>query len=309
MSHVTLDELKDAPVAIRNVLIEIITGEQLQETWTQHGVYTDTYYLTYLYETINLQDGTTSKINKAITAMKYDGVSLTEQASIADCNSNNNSYWHDTANQLLYVHLDDGATVDPSVANVLVAYFKMFFSNKGVYFNDNYYEPYVSGAPGIRQNTDHLLTGKSDIGGGNLVFVNTSGFFDVIIEKFIWSNRKITILYGGEDLPYNEYGDGFTGIIIDKSWSIITVTFNIKNIRKQLLRQIPEELYTTNEYPNLAEWVIGLPKAIAYGTFDNINAVKAIPIDESYGTDQVQYSIAGNLIFSLDGLFCSSKPA
>lgn len=301
MSETTLVGLKEAPSAIRDVLIEITTGEQLQETWTQHGTYTDTYYISYLYETINLQDGTSSKINKSVVSMKYDGTALTVQTSIVNCNTNNNSYWHDTANKLLYVHLDNGSTVDPTDAAVLVAYFKMFFtSNNGVYFNDDYYEPYVIGAPGIRQTSDHLLTGKSALGGGNLALLNTSGFFDVIIEKFIWLNRSIKLLYGGDDLPYSEYGDGFTGVILNKAWSMDEIIFEIKNIRKQLLRQIPEDSYTISEYPNLAEWAVGLPKPIAYGKFDSVNPVKAIPIDELYGTNQVQYSIAGHLIFALN---------
>lgn len=299
MSITTFAELISTPDTHKITLAEITPGENIvTQSWTQEGSpNTNAWRLSYLQEAITLTDGSPHIIVKNVDSMKADSTELTVQASIANVHANSNSFWHDTANGLLYVNVggDPSTTVD-----VLVGYFKLYFATEGITLNDKNYVPYLQAAPGISHSAQDILSAFSEIGGGDVGLSNSDGLFDTIIEKFIWTNRTFVLLYGGEDLPYNEYQTAFTGVITKKKWGLIEVTLSIENIKQALERTLPEDVFDSTTFPNMDTQIEGNVIPIAFGTFTEETAPIIAAIDESLGTDQVQFKIAGHEIFSVD---------
>ena len=107
----------------KTAIVEIHPARQLnEEIWTQHGVSTDAWYLSFT-------DGEVDKV-------ELDGSELDEEFSIADCHGNADSFYYDDLNEILYIHTtdsDDPATVvsdEPKYC--IVAYFWVVVSNRPV---------------------------------------------------------------------------------------------------------------------------------------------------------------------------------
>lgn len=300
----TFEELISTPDTHKITLAEITPGENLvTQSWTQEGSpNTNVWRLSYLQESVTLSDGTQHIFVKSVDSMKADSTDLSVQASIANVHANSNSFWHDTANSLLYVNVggDPSTTVD-----VLIAYFKLRFATEGVTLDDKDYDPYLQGAPGISHSAQDILSAFSEIGGGDVGLDNSDGLFDTIIEKFIWINRTFALLYGGEDLAYDEYQTAFTGVITKKRWGLTAITLTIENIKQTLERTLPEDVFDSTTYPNMDSQIEGKVIPIAFGTAIEASAPIVAAIDESLGTDQVQFKIAGHEIFSVDNAWVS----
>ncbi len=312
MAITLFSDLITTPGTKKVVIAEIQPREDVaSNTWTKG---TNDYRITYLQESITLHNGATHIINKAVTSVSkvVEGtaaVALTEQASQANVSANANSYWHDTANQLLYVRLT-GTSDDPETSvDALMVTFTLYFATESVTLNDKFYEPRIESAPSISQETESILSGFSIIGAGDLVMNNNDGFFNVIIDKFVWENRIITIKFGGEDLVYSEYATVFTGQIYNKFWNEEEVSFNVRDNQTSLLRSIPETIYNDTDNPNADPNIIGLPVPIAYGTFVERTAPTLFVQDESNKADGdgnlVIFTIADHTVNSADNAWVS----
>lgn len=105
----------------KTVTVELHPGRQLnEETWTQHGVHTDTYYLTFT-------DGEVDRV-------EINGIEIDEEFSISDVNGNADSFYYDWRNQILYIHTTDSdnpATIVSSYPKYsIVAYFWIAVANR-----------------------------------------------------------------------------------------------------------------------------------------------------------------------------------
>lgn len=228
-------------------LAEITVGEQISPATQVSG---NTYKITgYLYESIALTNGLVSKLPKIITAMIADGVSLSAQTNLTNVQNVNNSFWHDTANQILHVHTGDGGgTAAPNLTTAMMAYFTLCFGTEGRNLNGRYYEPYISSAPSVSQSSQNLLSGYVTIGVGVITFANADGFFDVISSKYFWENGAVTILIGGGDsgYPYSEFQKVFVGKVYQRpAWNLQSFSLDLRDAIQDLLRQLPEQLFTT----------------------------------------------------------------
>jgi len=298
-------------------LLELQLAEDISSlTWTQEASpNTNAWSLSYLKETIALTTGYNSIINKVVTSMVADGVTLTLVNSISSVHSTSNSYWQDTINGIVYVNV--GGNPSSQITN-LIASFTLYQATSGVVLNGNYYEPYIISAPTISQRTDNILSGFSVIGGGTVSLINTDGFWNRIFDKFLWENRNAILRFGGELLPIGEYEQVFTGIIFNKSWSEKTVSLDIRDNQMSLLRALPETLFNSTNNPNADTNILGLPVPIAYGFFgqDDLasdtggrTAQRLRAEDESLKSDAngnlVTFTIADHTIFSGDALWAS----
>lgn len=307
MSITLLSDLISTPDTKKIVLAEITPRENLVgESWTQHGTSTNAWYISYLYETITLADSSTTKLVKEVEQtdgkMEVDGTAMSSQTSIVGVDANSNSFWHDTANSLLYVNV--GGDPSTTVA-VLLAFFTLRFATEGVVLNSKYYEPYLLSAPNIKQSTENILSGYSKIGGGNLFLNNNTGLFDIIVGKFILEHGTVKLLFGGEDLPYSEYQVAFTGHVFSKEWTEEELRLDLKSTQMILNRIVPENTFTLATYPNLDPNMVGVFIPHAYGTFPERLAPIVAAVNESLGTDQVQYKITDHELNSVDGAWVS----
>jgi len=324
VSITTFASLIATPNTHKIILAQLTPAEDLQPfAWVQESSpNTDVWRISYLNESVTLTSGDVVTIRKAITGIKADGTSLTLNntllateagvtltteagvelttgSSIANVQAAANSYWHDIDNGLLYVNVGGDPTV---VTSVLKASFNMYFATEGIALNNVYWEPYLLEVPSVRFESMHLHSGYAVTTTGTIVMANNDGYWNVILDKFLWFNQPIKIYFGGEDLPFSEYDPAFTGRMQDKEWDETRVNFRLKDSQLELLRSFPDNLFDTSTYPNMDASSIGNPIPLAWGTFTSSTAPIVTAINESYATNKVQYKICDHAIFSLDGV-------
>ncbi len=303
----TFADLIAQPGTHKVTLAEIVAGQRLTFATQVSG---NTYSLSpYLYDTLNLTNGRQSKIPKVVTSMVVDGVTLTAQTSLANVEATNNSFWHDTANQILYMNTGGGGgTATPPNSTVIMAYFTLYFGSEGMNFNGHYYEAYISAAPSVGSANQNLLSGYMTVGNGAISFTNADGFFDVISQLYVWENNTVTVLIGGGDpgYPYSQFQKSFVGFVTDVAWALDSFTLTLRDYIQSILRQIPEQVFTKATYPNMFVNAVGTPIPIAYGVFDVYSAPDVTAIDEAIAANCVRFKIAQHEIVSIEGVYISN---
>ncbi len=309
----TFANLIDSASSEKIFLAELRLAEEVV-TWTLTGGQTFTYETTYLNETITLVDATTEIIRKEVVSLELDGTAYVAKETIAEVEATSSSFWHDMTSSKLYVHPADGGS---PIHHTLIAYFWFFLGTKGIIlyhgpgieweagvgwepgvgwglgYEGYYYEPYISdrGIPGISQQTADIFWGISQISIGSLVLLNNRGFFDQIFRKFIWTNKKIRILLGGDLLPYEEYAVIFTGQIIEKTFSQREINLQLRSNSFDLLRQMPVNNFWISNYPNLDPSAQGFPMPYYWGKYDSTQAPIVTCINTAYAGNTYQFKI------------------
>jgi hypothetical protein len=277
-------------------LAELITG------WTLTPAQTFTYQVSYLNETVTLPDSKTEIIRKALVSLELDGTAFTARANIALVEANAGSYWHDTANALLYIHPPDDGSPNH---HTIVGFFWVYFATKGIILNSIYYEPYIAdrGIPSLSQSITDIHYGVSEIGAGDLILLNGRGFFDQIANKFIWVNKTCKILLGGDSLAYTEYTAIFTGKITEKIFTSSQLILSLRSNSFSLMRQIPINHYWTSNFPNLDPAMVGMPIPYYYGVYDSNQAPVVACINSAYAISTFQFNICYHAIQAIDDTY------
>jgi hypothetical protein len=288
-TETTFAGLIAAPQSEKVFLCEIRPGE-LVSNFTLTGGQTYTYEIPYLNETVTLADASTETVRKSVVACELDGTALTAKTSIATVEGTAGTYWHDTANSLLYVHPPDDGTPNH---HTVVAYFWAYYATKGIVLDSRYYEPYIAedGIPSISQESQEVHWGASQISSGSVVLLNGRGFFDQISKRWIWNNKNIRLLLGGDALPYSEYTSIFAGQITETSFTKSEYTLTIKSKAFGLLRSLPVNDFKTTDWPNLETGAAGKPIPYYWGAYDENQAPLATCINTAYAGSTYQFKI------------------
>jgi len=241
MSITTFAKLITTPGTKKTFLAEIEPSEQLTD-WT---LYSGTIY----YSAIDIVD---------VTSVKEDGVTLTEVDTLAEVEA---SKWFHGKGKL-YLQSSSGTPY----LNVIVANYKLYYATKNVTLNNIFYEGILDNVPVIKQQKSEIFWGVSIISSGVAELLNGSGFFDNRYKNYSWNNKKITILLGGEDLPYTEYRKQFAGKITNVSYSTSKFKINYEDNKTDFEDNIPKNSYSTTDYPNLDSEDSGKPIPLIYGT-------------------------------------------
>jgi len=80
------------------------------------------------------------RVQISVGSCFVDADEYTEQANVADCVSNEKSWYYDDTNFIFYVHIDNGH--EPQIHSVTIG-LTIGMSNRAGYYNDLYYEPRV----------------------------------------------------------------------------------------------------------------------------------------------------------------------
>jgi hypothetical protein len=123
IGQMTLSEFAKLEDIKKTAVVELHPRRQLnEESWTQHGSYTNTWWLNFTYGEID--------------RVELDGVELTEKFSISDCNGTAETWYYNPFTQNLFIHTtdsDDPATVVSSYPKYsVVVYFWVAISNRPV---------------------------------------------------------------------------------------------------------------------------------------------------------------------------------
>lgn len=202
-----------------------------------------------------------------VSTVTDDGQEMTERATVALVKANAGSWYFDKPNQILYVHCFDSDDLSSvSVDTVVVAFVWKMFSTDACEFNGIQYMPIVrqNSLPALGLSVDDLVEGMYRFNFGSFMMNNT-GWFDTAAEDYIWTNCKVLIKLGGEDLPYSEHVIYFVGRVSDYSVKDEEVLFTVKDIRVGTYAQLPIDHYWMSNYPKLQTGAEGLAIPIFYG--------------------------------------------
>jgi hypothetical protein len=250
----------------------------------------ETYYAAYLNETVTLADSSTEIIRKSVIALDGDGAAFTAATTIGGVEDVESTYYHDTTNSLLYVHMADSGSPGN---NTVIAYFWIYFSTKGIILNSLYYEPYIAsnGIPSISTSLSELHYGTAIIGAGSVVMLNGRGYFDQIARTFLWTNKTIRLLLGGDSLAYAEYTAIFTGKIRQTTFTKNEFSLEVVSSSHDLMRTIPVLTYWTSTYASLDPMAEGTPIPYFWGSYTAAQAPLCTCINTAYGANVYQFKV------------------
>ena len=285
----TFAELIAADSSEKVFLAEIKVSQHVTG-WAKTDGKTNVYQVTWGSDSITLVDGTTDTISKTAVDVKENGTSYTAKTSTADVDGTASTYWHDTANGVLYIHTSTDAA--PS-GFTITAYFWLYFATKGLSLNGIYYEPVLAenSIPRISQQVQSLRYGIVTVSSGGIILNNANGFFDQISKKYIWANGILKLLLGGDALPYAQYTALFQGKVQSPRFTNLEFSLDIKSISYDLLRSLPANVFTTATYANLDPKAVGRSIPLYYGSYSAAQAPIVTCINTAYAASTYQFKI------------------
>ena len=189
--------------------------------------------------------------------------------SIADVISQDRSFFWDSANQILYIHIDqDILPVKESFSSGTTF---GYTDNGQIYIDDVAYEPLLKSIPSLAQQADLAEYKQMAFINGELVFDNTGGAFDAILEDSI---------YGNDVLIY--YLDAKKGLIDYERSELVPLTSlyveNYEHSIEEFTASVQDQRKSHNTDLLQTFYEDGNPVPIMYGP---IKAVTAKMIDDS----------------------------
>ena len=232
-------------------------------------------------------DGTYNAVALVISSITIDGVQeLDSQTSLADCLSNEKSFYFDFDNQLLYVHPDH--TTNINAVEVAQGVSFGYCSDTVRYFKNQIYRPIVTSIPTISDSADPLQYGFMSFGGGSIVMVNDVeagiGIFDTD-EKLYGNEIRIKAGYEGDD--YEDLVLLFVGYIKDYTTTTSTMTIEVADKRERGQVETPTTVFSGKT--GIAEDSNGTLIPDGYG---DVIQVPAYPITDNAGTVTFQWGTA-----------------
>ena len=248
--------------------MSITTFAKLITTPESHKTYLVEIEPKYLIIDWTLLSGTTyytDLVATEVSALNEDGTALTEVETLAGIAAG--KWYH--AKDKIYVQCTTGLPQ----AKTMVAAMKKYYATEDKIFGDNFYEGIVLSIPVIKQKKSEVYYGVSGISKGMLSLRNSLGALDEIYKKYAWNNQKLTVLLGGEDLPYSEYKKMFSGKITDKNLSTGMMDIKYEDTKTDLETDIPVNSFDATTYPNLNTEDIGRAIPLIHGTVFKVPAI------------------------------------
>jgi len=313
MAITTFSELITSPRARKVYLAEIVPGVELDsDNWTATGggAYYQTWYERFFSVPVEIEK------------VEENGVELTKKSSIAEVEANAGSWYQEPPQETVW---DNGATIwdngqtswdswgavyihctDSGSPNekTVIAYIRLRFASSPVIFDNHYYFPRLSkeGLPSVSAESQDIFFSGISVGSAGISLLNNDGFFDSILRRYIWINREVKILLGGEELPYSEYKTIFRGKIQGVSYTDRKVSFSLRDIRVDFHKKLPPNEFYTTTYPHMDPGAEGKPIPIIWGEVRNIKPT-LIDSTVNYG----KYKVADHALYSVDAVYADGS--
>jgi hypothetical protein len=284
----TWEEWQERKTSEKKILAEISLMQHLRD-WTKTGGYTNVY---------ELDINELPRLNHLpqFSCVCENGTDYTERSSVSNVDSNASSYYYDQSAAKLYIHTSGSDDPDGKTSGkynyTVLSHFEIYFSSgAGMVCNGNYYFPRVAagGLSDLSVTSRTIYFGTQTTGVGTLRMLNNDGFFDILLKRYIWQNRPITILLGGDELAYSDYETVFKGFILDWDASDQGLNLKIEDYRALLNRKFPINTFSVSDYPNLDtdQNVEGQPIPVAYGY---VEGAPAYAIDSTYQKGKFKFA-------------------
>lgn len=209
-----------------------------------------------------------------------DGTAYTAAELVEGELEDANTFYFDYDNRILYVHATDDA--DPADYLIEGAFWLYFSTHKDIEFTANgrlnHFLPFLSkeDIPDITQEIKPYFEGSFSISSGSIAFKNGTKFFDKIFSTYTWINGKVILKAGREDFTYAQFKEIFTAYINDKNCNDTKITFQLRDMRKEMGQTLVLNKFTVTAYPDIEDTYIGRPIPITFGSREDLIP---IPID------------------------------
>jgi hypothetical protein len=274
-------KLMEQPGTEKVYLVEMKPAVEMKG-WLHYG--DGIYYQPWIEKHIN--------VIPRIVKVEENGVELTEESSFTNMQANPGSWflegeietlWDDGDTDWdgeetlwdswpeLYIHTSDEEDANEKTIIVNV---QLNFASQPKIFNSQYYFPRLKkeGVPAIGTESKDIFSFETSVGGGSIHLLNGDRFFDELYRRYLWRNKEVKILVGGEDLKYTEYRTQFVGKIQNSSFSDREVEYALRDVRVDLHKKLPLNKYYTADYPNMNPDAEGNPIPLIWGHVKNVPA-------------------------------------
>jgi len=214
-----------------------------------------------------------------------DGVALTEKTSIATVEATAQTWWWVTADRKLYVHATGDA--DPDDFFMEGGFTHLIPSRDFDYADDLCTLPpwlSESSIPGMTQENKPYFASSFRLSTGSISIMNAESkgenYLDKRFETFTWIGAKLTIYCGKETFStLAQFKKMFSAYISDKDIGDNKIILSLKDIRKELDRNLVLAKYWETDYPGLEEDFEGREKSKAYGYVEGVAPVPLMRYD------------------------------
>lgn len=246
---------------------ELTTPMMIHNSFTYKTKITTPSVLDCYFTTLYGAEDLTNKqsVNILGVYVDYDQI-YSRQTSIVDCEDNEESFYFDITNQMLYIHFNHSISPSDSV----IEYGKVFgFTNDQVRnFNGIDYLPLIKSIPKFKIKVDPLRYTQQSFYGGNIIFSNLpvdgsdDGTFDSNEE---FTGNDIRLLFGAD-------GDAYTDLLIiatvyveNTIISMDEIIVKTKDKREQQSATFPTEVFDDTTFPDIDPDLVSEIMPDAYG--------------------------------------------
>jgi len=231
--------MSDAAVSEKILLLEIDIGNDHDffvnyrpGVWMMNisNLYTTDPVIPVAYLT-----GATVISGARIGSVQEDRAELTQKGTTAGCVSDDHSFYFDSDNRDLYVHLTNGD--EPQIHTMTLGIISGF-TRKGQEIDYYYYEGRLVDVPSIEKSRDPLFFGKISFEGGSATILNSDGEYDTFAESADIYGQKARLKLGFNDDEYSDFTTIFEGYIERLSIGQENMSVSIMDTRKKLTKVI-----------------------------------------------------------------------
>ena len=215
-------------------------------------------------------------------------VRYSRQTSQAAAELNEGSFYFDSGNQILYVHIEH----DQAPWTAVMGYGEASgYSNKLVYIDDIFYNPLIKSIPSFAQQQELINYKKLSLINGSITLNNVGGILDKFKTTKIYNNT-IDIYYLDDEIENPSRTDlqqQGQFLVDDYDLSLKEMIIRIKDKRTEGDADIPTLEFTVDDYPDIDEDYLGEIIPVLYGA---VRISEAIPTDTNdTGTISFRQSI------------------
>jgi hypothetical protein len=266
--------------SVRNVFLAEVTAGFLASGWIdQGGGYTNTYKVACAHN---------------VTAVYENGTALTNRASVSLVNSNAGS-WILTGG-----YLSVRSSSSAPFAFTYVGQVNYYFASHYRVNGSTPYDPRLKSIPAVSLRIEEKFSGVGQVGGGDLVLINSDGYFDDL-DSLKWNWGRAVIKYGvdtfgggaWQEMAVSDFQTVGTWAIDDTTQDDADFKLKLKEQKDRGRKKIPVETFNRDDYPTLPNDTLGKVIPRAYGV---IKGSKPLLTDSGTKT----FKLAGHAVFSID---------
>jgi hypothetical protein len=271
---------------------------EIDKTYLYENSFTP--YNPYVYQTVTAissvasywtdtfgADGTYNSELVQIESVTIDSIfQVNSVDTLADCLTQENSFYFDYDNQLLYIHVPH--SYGTAGRTFEIGRLFGYCSDTVRYFRNQIYQPIVQSIPNISDQADPLQYGIIAFGGGSVTLTN-DGTFDT--DEKLYGN-EVRIKRGAEGDTYDDLILMFTGYVKDYTTTTRDISIEVGDKRERLEVAYPTDVYTILDAynDNTATWE--KDEELEHDGYGDVIQVQAYPTAENTTTVTFKWGIS-----------------